>query len=243
MAGPDDILSGLPDTLRESNRPIIIYQGAPPGRVEELTGNSLGLLFWLALLSVFMAVIVVCFWRVWNPALDASQLSPVYAEGRPVGIARRIDERKEINQKAAGLVEYLDAVRADTANRRRTKASHPLINDRDGLDALRREWDVMCNSRRDAIYERRIGQIEIRIAELRRQRAAETDRAQISRFDADLSILARQQLDESERRRTNSDPSLRCVPAALAPVCTASSTEAWCNPARARPGDFQDKAS
>lgn len=243
MAGPDDILSGLPDTLRESNRPIIIYQGAPPNQLESLTGNSLGLIFWLALLSVFLGVVVFCFWRVWNPGFDKTQVSPIYAEGRPIGIAKRIEERRQINQQAAGLVEYLDAVRADTINRRRTRASHPLIADRDGLDALRRDWDLMCNSRREAIYDRRIGQLDIRIAELRRQRSVETDPVQITRLEADLSSLSRQQFEESERRRTNSDPSLRCVPAALAPVCTTSSTEPWCNPGRTRPGEFLDRGS
>ena len=242
MADPEDILSGLPDNLRESNRPIIIYQGAPPNQIEALTGNSLGLLFWLALLSTFLAVIVFCFWRVWSPTLDASQYSPVYAKGRPEGIARRIDERALINQKAGGLVEFLDEIRADNIYRRRTKASHPLLNDRDGLDALRRDWDTMCNSRREAIYDRRIGQIEIRIAELRRQRSVERDQTQITRLDADLASLARQAFDENERRRTNSDASLRCVPASLAPVCTSSAEEPWCNPARTRPGEFLDKA-
>lgn len=243
MAGPDDILSGLPDTLRESNRPIIIYQGAPQGQIESLTGNALGLLFWLALLSVFFAVIVFCVWRVWNPALDAAQFSPVYAEGRPVGIARRIDERKQINAAAAGLVEYLDEVRQDNVNRRKTRATHPLLSDRDGLDSLRREWDAMCNARREAIYDRRIGQIEIRLDELRRQRSVETDPSQLARLDTDITSLTRQQFDETERRRTGSDASLRCIPAALAPVCSTSAAEAWCNPGRTRPGEFTDKAS
>jgi hypothetical protein len=235
-------LRGLPETLRNANRPIIIYQGAPQSEIDAVAGNSLGLLFWLALLSVCLVVTIHGAWSVWNPAYARGVYSPIYPQGRPAGLAKQIEERRQINTQAVGLIEFLDRIRADTVDRRRTNASHPLISDRGGIDDLRREWDAMCLSIREGVYDRRIAQLEGRILELGQRRGLERDPATLAGINADLFSLLQQRDAEVERRRTDSDPTLRCVPAAQAQVCSNSNADAWCNPQLSRPNEFRDKA-
>lgn len=244
MSDADDpeMLRGVPDTLRQSNRPIIIYQGAPQNDIDAIAGNSLGLLSWLALLSVCLGVTIWGAWTVWNPAHDRAAYSPIHAEGRPVGLSGQIEERRQINAQAAGLIEFLDRIRADTVERRRTAAVHPLMTDRGGIDDLRKEWDAMCRSIREGVYDRRIAQVEGRMLELRQRRGLERNPAELVRIDADLASLEVQRAAEVERRRTDSDPTLRCIPAAQANVCSNSNADAWCNPQLTRPNEFRDKA-
>jgi hypothetical protein len=232
---------GLPETLRGSTRPIIIYQGPPQGDIDAVVGNSLGLLFWLALLSVCLGITLFGAWTVWNPAHVRGSYSPIHAEGRPAGLAGQIEERRQINGQAIGLIEFLDSIRTDTLNRERTDANHPLISDRGGIDELRKEWDAMCLSIREGIYDRRIAQTEGRIVELRQRRGVERNPTELYRIDVDIMNLEQQRLTELERRRTDSDPTLRCVPAAIAPVCSNSNADAWCNPQLTRPNEFRDR--
>ncbi|KAF0187355.1 MAG: hypothetical protein IV086_05460 [Hyphomonadaceae bacterium] len=243
MVGPVKRPGGLPDIIRESDRPIIIYQGYPPNQQDAVAGNSLGLLSWLALLSLCLGVVGFCYWRVLNPAHDREQASVIYPEGRPLGLAKQIEERAQINARAEGLVAFLDRVRSDNLDQRRTRSTHPLLNDPGGIDQLRREWDDMCLSIREGIYERRIGQIEARLAELRRRRALTPDPAEAARLDGEVQGLLRQRSDEASRKKTDSDPALRCTPSAQATVCSEKNGEAWCNPDKVRPGDFVDKAT
>ena len=242
MSGPDEILSGLPDTLRNSNRPIIIYQGGPEHQLDAPTSNALGLLSWLGLITLCLGAIVYCAWSIWNPGHDPRQFSPIYAEGRPLGLAKQIEERRQINESAEGLIEFLDRIRANNLARRRVILTHPLLTDREGIDELRQQWDTMCRNTRARIYDRRIGQLEGRAADLRQRRRRSTDPVERERFDMDLLSLQQQRNDEIERRRTDGDPALRCTPAAQANVCIDSDADAWCNPQLAQPGDFVDEA-
>jgi hypothetical protein len=235
-------LRGLPETLRNTNRPIIIYQGAQQSEIDAIAGNSLGLLFWLALLSVCLGVTIYGSWSVWNPAYARGVYSPIYAQGRPAGLAKQVEERRQINAQADGIIEFLDRIRADTVERQRTAAVHPLMTDRGGIDDLRKEWDAMCLSIREGIYDRRIAQFEGRILELRQRRGLERDLATLASINSDLYSLQQQRDAEIERRRTDSDPTLRCIPAAQAPVCSNSNADAWCNPQLSRPNEFRDKA-
>lgn len=243
MDEPEDTIDGLPDIVRNSDRPIIIYQGAPPNQMEQAASNSLGLLSWLALLSLCLFIIGACFWNVWNPAHDPEQASPIYAEGRPIGLAKQIEERKQINALSADLVTYIDRVRADNFDRRRTRATHPLLSNPGGVDELRRAWDLKCQSVRDSIYDRRIGRLDARLAEAQRQRARQSNSLEAIRLDSEVQSLARQRNDELARRRADSDPALRCTPSALATVCSKSNSEIWCNPDKVRPQDFVEKAT
>lgn len=243
MDEPEDAIGGLPDIVRASDRPIIIYQGGPPNQLDQAASNSLGLLSWLALLSLCLFIIGFCFWRVWNPAYDASKISPVYTEGRPLGLARQVEERREINALANGLVTYLDRLRADNLDRRRTRASHALFSDPGGIDELRREWDAKCLSVREAIYDRRIGRLDAQIAELQRQRARQSDPAEGARLDGAVQNAVRQRTLEVANRRNDGDPALRCVPAAFAAPCAQDSADPWCRPERAAPEEFVAKAS
>lgn len=243
MPDPDDTISGLPEVIRNSNRPIVIYQGPPPGQFDPATTNALGLLSWLVLLTICLATIGVSVWTVWNPGYEEGQFSPVYEKGRPAGLANRIEERQEINARAEGLLEYLERVRADNVARRRNTDVLPLITDRNGIDDLRGEWDDMCRSIRARIYDRRIGQIDARVSELRARRRQIADPVERARLDGDIDALAQQRRDELDRRRTDSDPALRCVPAAQAPVCSDSNHDAWCNPQLNRPNEFRGEGS
>lgn len=242
MDEPEDPIGGLPDIVRNADRPIIIYQGGPPNQLDQAASNSLGLLSWLALLSLCLFIIGFCFWSVWNPAHDPNQASLVYAEGRPLGLARQVEERRQINKTADGVVSYLDRLRADNFDRRRTRASHVLFSGPGGIDELRREWDAKCQSVRESIYDRRIGRLDAQIAELQRQRARQSDAVQAARLDEDVQTLVRQRTLETANRRADSDPALRCTPSALAPLCAAESADPWCRPERAAPREFTGKA-
>lgn len=243
MPDPEDHISGLPEVVRGSNRPIIIYQGPPPGQFDAPTTNAVGLLSWLTLLTLCLVAIALSVWTVWNPGHDQTQFSPIYAQGRPVGLAGRIEEREEVNSRAEGLLDFLERVRADNLARRRSGETHPLITDRYGVEDLRSQWDAMCRSIRARIYDRRIGQIDARLSELRGYRRQVADPVERARVESDLAGLTEQRRAELERRRTDSDPALRCVPAAQAPVCSDASAEPWCNPQHDRPDEFRAEAS
>lgn len=243
MPENEDHLSGLPEIVRDSNRPIIIYQGPPPGVLDASTNNALGLISWLALLSLCLGITVFCLWAVWNTGFNKREFSPIFADGRPVGLAKQIDERRQINARGEGLVEYLDGVRATRYNGARAGVAHPLMSDRDGIDALRAQWDEMCTNIRARIYDRRLGQIDSRTAELRRRRSRTTDPAVRAQIDSDLGTLQAQRADQLLRRRYDTDPTLQCVRAADAPVCSESDANVWCNPELARPEDFVEGVS
>lgn len=240
MAEPEDPIR-LPDIIRDSNRPIIIYQGPPPGQLDPVTSNAIGLLAWLSLLTICLVTIAIAFWMIWNPSHDPAQYSPIYAEGRPNGLAKRIDERRQINDQALGLLDYLDRLREDNFDRRRTSETHPLISGAEGIDDLRRRWDIACRSIRARIYDRRIGDIDTRLVDVRRRLRQTSDPVARAALMETLAGLQQQRRDEVERRRTDSDPALRCTPAAEAPVCSTSSEDPWCNPDLTRPGEFVDR--
>lgn len=244
MPEPEEYSSGPLEVVRSSsNRPIIIYQGAPPGALEPSTSNALALLSWLALMTVCLATILFCLWQVWNPGFDRSQFSPIYAEGRPLGLAKQIEERAEINARADGLAAFRDHLWASNSTGSRPSIAHPLMSDRNGIDDVRRQWDAMCNAIRARLYDRRLAEIDARSAELRRRRAAAPDPAARAQFDSDLRALQLLRSDQLERRRTDTDPALRCVPAAESPVCSDSDDAPWCNPDILRPGEFLEEAS
>jgi hypothetical protein len=243
MPDYDDQIGGLPDVIRDSNRPIIIYQGVSPGQFDPVTSNALGLLSWLSILTICLIAIGVSFWSLWNPGNDPSRYSPIHVEGQPRGLANRVSERREINAQTAGLLEYVDGLHADNADRRRTNETHALITEAGGIDALRREWDAACRSVRTRIYDRRIGTLDGRLSEARRQLRQTQDPAQRATLEANVSALAQQRRDELERRRTDSDPALRCTPAAEAPVCPRTSEEPWCNPNLRQPNEFAERRS
>lgn len=248
MAGPEEALSGLPDTLRNSNRPIIIYQGGPPPYVDTRTSNALGLLGWLALITLCLGIGGYCAWTTWNPSFDRHRFSPIYSEGQPRGLIKQIEERQQINVWADGLTDFRDQVRANNEAWRFSTLTHPLLTDRQGIDldhqgidALREQWDAMCANIRARLYDQRLSLIEERAAELRAQRARERDPNERQRLDGLIESIRQERNVEIERRRTDSDPSLRCTPAALASVCSNSNDEAWCNPQLKRPDEFVEE--
>ncbi len=241
MPEHEEPIGGLPEIIRDSNRPIIIYQGAPPGQLDPVTSNALGLLAWLSLLTVCLAVIGLSSWAVWNPSRDETRYSPIYADGQPRGLANRVEERREINVLATGLVQYVERVQADNFDRRRSNERHALIDGADGVDALRREWDTTCRRVRARIYDRRIGDLDTRLSEARRQLRQTQDPAQRETLDAEIATLVSQRRDQAESRRIDSDPSLRCTPAASAPACSLTSQDPWCNPDIARPDEFTQR--
>lgn len=238
MTETEKDVGNLPEAIRDRDRPIIIYQGAPPSQLDVVTGNSLGLIAWLAVISLCIGIVAFSFWRLWNPGFESAQYSPIHAEGRPQGLLGQVRERELVNTAAGGLVAYLDRLRLDNQDRRPTRAGYALMDERGGIDELRRQWDQMCLSIRDGVYDRRIGQIDARIAENRRRRAVASAPAEIAAMEAEGQLLQRQRRDVVVMRQTDGDPSLRCVPAAAAPVCAADSAEPWCHPDRAFPAEF-----
>lgn len=243
MPDHDDPIGGLPDIVRDSNRPIIIYQGAAPGQIDPVTSNALGLLAWLSILTVCLIAIGLSFWSIWNPSHDPARYSPIHAEGQPRGLANRVSERREINARTAGLLQYLERVQSDNFDRRTTDETHALIEGANGVDALRRDWDAACRAIRARIYDRRIGDVETRLSDLRRRLRQTQDAAQRTELNAGIADLAQQRRTIADQRRTDSDPALRCTPAAEAPVCSRTSDEPWCNPELARPGEFVERRS
>lgn len=248
MAEPNDPLAGLPDVLRTSNRPIIIYQGPPPqSYVDARTNNALGLLAWLALITICLGIAAFSAWTLWNPTFDATRFSPIYAQGRPRGLTGQIEERRQINAWAEGLTDYRDQLRAANDAHRVVTLSKPLITGREGIDLdhqgvdeLRRRWDAMCQNIRASIYDRRLDAIDVRTSQLRNRRARAGDPAEQQSIDDALQSLRLQRADIVERRRTDSDPALQCTPAAQSDVCSDSNNDAWCNPQLRRPEEFAD---
>jgi hypothetical protein len=243
MADHDDNIASLPDIIRDANRPIIIYQGVAPGPLDPVTSNAFGLLAWLSLLTLCLIAIALSFWSIWDPAHDPSRYSPIFTEGQPRGLENRVAERRDINAQAAGLLQYVERLQADNFDRRRTNETHPLIDGAGGIDALRREWDEACRSVRARVYDRRIGDLDARLSDLRRRLRQTEDPGQRAALNASASELAQQRRAELEMRRTDSDPSLRCTPAADAPVCSRASQDPWCNPELGRSGEFTDRRS
>lgn len=238
MPEQEEPTAGLPEIIRDSNRPIIIYQGAAPGQLDPVTSNAMGLLAWLSLLTVCLIVIGLSSWNVWNPSRDETRYSPIYADGQPRGLANRVEERREINVLASGLVQYVERIQADNFDRRRSNETHALIDGAEGVDSLRREWDTACRRVRARIYDRRLGDLDTRLAEARRQVRQTQDPTQRATLDASIADLMQRRREQSESRRIDSDPTLRCTPAAIAPACSLTSQEPWCNPEIARPEDF-----
>jgi hypothetical protein len=238
MSNADDAQGGLPDVLRNAGRPIVIYQGAPPPNEFAQVSSALGVLVWLALVTLCLGVAGFYAWMVWGGGFDRTQFSPIYAQGRPIGLMKQLEERREISALAEGLIEFRDAVQSDNFTGRISTESHALLTDAQGIDALRRRWDAMCAAVSTRIFERRIGLIDVRAAELRQARSISRDPDERQRIDSELSSLRQERADQFERRRTGSDPALRCTPAAEAPVCNGAHDDVWCNPTRARPDEF-----
>lgn len=241
MADHDDPIGGLPDIIRESNRPIIIYQGPPPGQLDPVTSNALGLLAWLSLLTVCLIVIGVSFWMIWDPSRDPARYSPVNGEGQPRGLANQVVERREINRHTAGLIEYLERIQADNFSRRRTNETHALVAGATGIDALRRQWDQACARVQARVYDRRLGDIDTRLAEATRRLRATQDPLERAALETSIAELGAQRRSEVQRQRTNSDPTLRCTPAIEAPACSHANADPWCNPELHQPDQFNER--
>jgi hypothetical protein len=227
----DDPLAGLPENWRHSGQPIIIYQAPPPRDFDSATSSSLGVLFWLALITVCLTVAGVSVWTMWNPnhagmTDNKRWFSPIYAEGRPLGLNKLIEEREQISAAAAGLLQYRELARAG----REASQPHPLITGpSDSIDALRAQWDAGCRSMRRQIYQARINRIEADLLRVRR-------RLTIVANPADRAALAgeAQRIQETQRqnirlRDADGDPSLSCTRAAQADVCSQNDHEAWCD--------------
>ena len=236
----NDTPNTLPELLRQSNRPIIIYQGGPP-ILEPRAGGALGLIAWLCLFTICLVVAASCFWMVWNPNFDRNQDSVVFAEGRPFGLMRQIEERRTINDSAAGLVDYLQRLR-DSHGFVGDAAAPAVLVDHDGIDDLRRQWDALCQDVRGRIYGRRIGRIDAQIAQLNQLRTQARDPDQRTSLNDQVRDLRQQRSDVLAEERQNSNPQLRCTLAAQAPACSDSSSDLWCNPQLARGEEFSGEA-
>ena len=226
----DDTLGGLPESWRNSSQPIVIYQGGPPPGVESPTSNALGLLFWLAMITLCLGIGGFSAWAMWNPNHDKTTFSPIYAEGRPQGLYKQIEEREQVNQAAAGLSAFRDSIRRQNASSDRSALTHPLFtSEQGGVDALRREWDELCNTIRLRIYEDRLGQVADLIRQRQQQRALATNPDERRRLDGELIGLRDQQILLARERDTQSNPALRCTPAREADACQPSDHEPWCD--------------
>lgn len=225
----DETLGGLPDSWRTSSQPIVIYQGGPPPGAETPTSNALGLLFWLAMITLCLGVAGFSAWAMWNPNHDKDVFSPIYAEGRPLGLYRQIEERERVNETSAGLTEFRDAVRRQNSSSDRSAITHPLVTGEGGIDALRREWDELCNTIRFQIYEERLGQVGDLIRQRQQQRALATTTEERRLLDQELVNLRDQVTLLQRERDTQSNPALRCTPAREADACTPSDHEPWCD--------------
>jgi hypothetical protein len=228
----DDILRGLPEKLRNSGQPIVIYQGVPPEQATaQATNSALGLLFWLFMITLCLIVAGASAWAMWNPGHanpnDRGRwFSPIYAEGRPLGLNKLIEERERVNAAVEGLGAYRDRVSA----RRELTQPHPLITGTtDSIDTLRQQWDNACSDIRRQIYQDRIDVIETNLLQVRRrlQAAPAADRPAL--------LEERRRLEEQQRQtvRTRDNPStdqeLSCVPAALADTCGRGDHDPWCD--------------
>jgi hypothetical protein len=239
MANPDDSTGGLPDVLRNANRPIVIYQGAPPPNEFQQVNSALGVLLWLALVTVCLVVAGAYAWKVWGGGHDRAHFSPIYAEGRPMGLMKQVEERREINGVAEGLNEFRDAIHADNLNGRITAETHRLITDAQGIDTLRRRWDALCEAVSARIFERRVGELDARAAALRQERTRAADPAELARIEGELLRLRAERNERYQQMRSGADPTLSCTPAAQARVCSGQQSEAWCNPQLERPDEFR----
>lgn len=56
-----------------------------------------------------------------------------------------------------------------------------------------------------------------------------------------LEAARAQRADLTEQRRTDSNPTLRCMPAAQADVCSDNDQDPWCNPQLRREEEFADQ--
>jgi hypothetical protein len=227
----DDILRGVPDKLRNSGQPIIIYQGVPPEQATaQATSNALGLLFWLFMITLCLIVAGASAWAMWNPNHAnrndrGRQFSPIYAEGRPLGLNKLIEERERVNAAAEGLSAYRDRVSA----RRELTQPHPLITGTtDSIDTLRQQWDNACSDIRRQIYQDRLDVIEANLLQLRR-RTAVAPPAERPALEEERRLLQRLQLQTVALRDANGDPELSCVPAAQADVCGRGDHDPWCD--------------
>jgi hypothetical protein len=225
MPREDETIGGLPDSWRSANQPIIIYQGPPP-ETESSTSNALGVLFWLALITLCLAVAGFCAWAMWNPGHDEDRFSPIYAEGRPLGLNKLIEERTQVNQAAAGLLEYRERVRT----RRELEAPHALISGApDSIDTLRLQWDQSCRRIRRQIYERRITAIENDVLRVRRQLAVASTTEERAALTEERNRLQDEQRRHVRLRDADSDPQFNCIRAAEADACTTADHEPWCD--------------
>ena len=223
-----DALSGLPENWRSSGQPIIIYQGVPPSSAQAATSNDLGLLFWLFMITLCLAVAGISAWTMWNPGHARMTergrwFSPIYAEGRPLGLNKLIEERARINAAAAGLIEYRERVRAGR------EQPHVLIaGNSDSIDALREQWDGACRNIRRQIYQGRIDVIEADLLRLRRRFAivSPADQAALTEERRRLEELQRQNV---RLRDADGDPALYCTRAVEADVCSQNDHEPWCD--------------
>jgi hypothetical protein len=227
----DDILRGVPEKLRNSGQPIVIYQGVPPEQATaQATSNALGLLFWLFMITLCLIVAGASAWAMWNPnhanPTDRGRwFSPIYAEGRPLGMNKLIEERERVNAAAEGLAAYRDRVSA----RREANQPHPLITGTtDSIDALRQQWDGACRDIRRQIYQDRLDVIEANLLQLRRRAgvAAPADRPALAEERLRLEELQRQ---TARLRDADGDPELNCVPAAQADTCGRGDHDPWCD--------------
>jgi hypothetical protein len=228
----DDILSGLPEKLRNSGQPIVIYQGVPPEQAAaQATNNALGLLFWLFLITLCLGVAGVSAWAMWNPNHASPNdrgrwFSPIYAEGRPLGLNGLIEERERINAAADGLSAYRDRVGA----RRDLNQPHPLITgSTDSIDTLRQQWDNGCRDIRRQIYQNRLEDLERSLLQLRRRLAVTTVQAERTTLTEQRRVLEERQRETARLRDADGDPALNCVRAVEADACGRGDHDPWCD--------------
>src|SRR5690242_7231820 len=88
----------LPELLRQSNRPIIIYQGGP-ATLEPRACGAVGLIAWVWLFTIFVIDAASCFWMVWTPNFARNQDSIDFGEGRPFALMLQIENRRSINAR------------------------------------------------------------------------------------------------------------------------------------------------
>ncbi len=199
--------------------------------MKSATSSSIGVLFWLALITLCLTVAGFSAWTMWNPnhasvTDDKRWFSPIYSEGRPLGLNKLIEEREQISAAAAGLVEYRELVRLG----RDAASPHPLITGpSDSIDALRGQWDAGCRNIRRQIYQGRIDRIEADLLRQRRRVAVVANAADRAALAAEARRMEDIKKQTVSLRDADGDPALYCTRAAEADACSQNDHEPWCD--------------
>jgi hypothetical protein len=189
----EGVPAGLPDAWRNAH--VVVYQGPPPD-AETPTRNALGLLFWLAMITLCLLIAGLCFMTIWGDK----------------GLIRQIEAQERITADSDPLLDYVEDLRRQNnelamINLDGGVTEPPALTDLPqaitGIKDLRERFDRHCLE----IAGRVRGDIENRQQGIREALAT--------------NIGARERYDllEQQRRLQEQLRSLQCAPARAAAEC------------------------